>query len=269
MTRRRHDPRWLVAHAAVSVALLVAAVVAALTLQVPAPAGPDTLRLVGSAGQAAAAAGSYRMEMEFSVRGAGPELAGTGTADLLASGAGAGEVSLPGGVTLRFRSTQDHAWMQLPEGSAQRLAGKEWVGFPVPAGQPALTQNPMDFLQVLSGGREVQDLGEDEVRGVATRHYQVELDVEELVRLAQEQSGGALAGGLPAGLEIDGQAEVWLDDAALPRRMEVEVETSGITFEFSFELFDYGVDIDISAPPAEDVIEVDSQQAAMQFFTDP
>ena len=269
MTRRRHDPRWLVAHAAVSVTLLVAAVVAALTLHVPTAAGPDTLRLVGSAGQAAAAAGSYRMEMEFSVKGAGPELEGTGTADLLASGAGAGEVTLPGGVTLRFRSTQEHAWMQLPAGSAQRLAGKEWVGFPVPAGQPALTQDPMDFLEVLSGGQEVKDLGADEVRGVATRHFQVELDVEELVRLAQEQSGGALAAGLPPGLEIDGQAEVWLDDAALPRRMEVEVETSGITSEFSFELFDYGVDIEVSPPPAAKVIEVESQQAAMQFFTNP
>lgn len=269
MRRRMQDTRWLVAQAGICVAVLVAAVVAALTVHVPTPAGPDTLRLVGSAGQAAAALGSYRMELDFSVRGAGIDLEGSGTADLLATGEGTGEVSLPGGETLRFRSSREHAWLQLPAASPQRLGGKVWIGYPVPDANLSLTQDPLDVLGVLSGGQQVDDLGPDEVRDVATRHYAVELDVEALLRLAQEQSGGALAGGLPPGVEVEGQAELWLDDAGLPRRMSVETKTSGITSTFSFELFDYGVDVDVSAPPAEQVLEVGSQQEAMEFFTNP
>ena len=264
---RRLTPRWLATQGALTAAVLVAAVVAALTLHAPTAVGPDTLRLVGSASAAAASAGSYRMEMQFSFDGGGAELEVDATADLLASGAGTGRIALPDGSNLRFLTTAEHGWFELPTTSPQRLGGKTWVGFPVSGAQAGMTQDPLEMLAALSDGKDVRDLGEDEVRGVDTRHYAVELDRDALSALAQQQPGGALPGGLPDGVELDGTAELWLDEEALPRRMRVELETGGMTIEMRFDLFEYGVEVDVTPPPADSVVEVPTQQEAMRFLS--
>ena len=70
-----------------------------------------------------------------------------------------------------------------------------------------------------------------------------------------------------AELDGTGRADVWLSDDGLPRRMRVEFEAQDVTVVFSFDLYDYGADIDVTPPPAAEVIEVDDQAEAGRLLT--
>ena len=260
--------RWIAAQATALGVVLLAALVAALTLQTPAPVAADTLRLVGAASQAAADAGSFRMEMEFSVESSGLEIDFGGTADVVAAtGDTRGELEVPGsGETVRFLATDGRGWFELPEGSPMRLGGKRWVGFPLPDGGATMTQDPLDLLRLLSGQDGVLDLGGDEVRGVDTRHYRAELDTEALAALAEEQQANPLIGNQLRQLDGTGRFDLWLDDEDLPRRLRVVVEAQGVTAVFGFEMYEYGVDVDVTPPPAAEVIDVESQAEAGGFL---
>lgn len=254
--------RWIAAQSTALAVVLLAALVAALTLQSPAPVAADTLRLVDAASSAAAEAGSYRMEMEVSAESSGVEVDVDGRFDLAADGSARGEMELPGSGTIRFLSTGGRGWFELPEGARVRAGGKRWVGFPVPEGGAEVTQDPLDVLRLLSGAGEVLDMGADEVRGVDTRHYRAELDAEALAGLVQEQQAGLVTADQIRQLGGTGRLELWLDGDDLPRRVRAVFEAERMTMTMAFELFEYGVDIDVTPPPADQVLEVGSHQEA-------
>lgn len=257
-----HAPRWIATQATVLAMVLLAGLVAALTLSAPTPAGPDTLRLVGSASEAAAAAGSFRMEMDFSVKSSGFTMQLGGSAEIDGSGReGRGEVELPGGDAIGFLAADGRAYYRLPE----KVGAAQWVGFPLPTDDFGLMQDPLDFLRLLSGSNEIVDMGEEQVRGVDARRYRTEVDLAALVELVQ-QPGGSAVSGQAAQLDGDAHADVWLSDDGLPRRIRTEFTMQGITAVCSFDLFDYGTDVDVAPPPAGEVLEVDSQEEAAQLL---
>lgn len=259
--------RWIAAQSTALAVVLLAAVVAALTLQAPAPATADTLRLVGAAGQAAADAGSYRMEMEFSVEASGLEIEFGGTADVVAAtGDATGELEVPGGDTLRFLSTGGRGWFELPESSPLRAGGKRWVGFPLPTGGAPVIEDPLELLQLVAGEGEVLDMGSDQVRGVGARQYRVQLDAAALAALADQQQDNPLIGSQLRSLDGAGQLDVWLSDDGLPRRLQVVFAADGVSAVFSFEMFEYGLEVDVSPPPAAEVVDAQSQQEAGGFL---
>ena len=259
--------RWIAAQATALAVVLVAALVAALTLQAPTPAGADTLRLVGAAGQAAADAGSYRMEMAFSVEASGLELDFGGTADVVAAtGDARGELEVPGGQVIRFLSTDGRGWFELPESSPSRLGGKRWVGFPLPEGGAPVTEDPLELLELIAGDGEVLDMGSDQVRGVDVRQYRARLDSDALAALADQQQDNPLIGSQLRSLDGEGQLDVWVSDDGLPRRLQVAFAAQGVSAVFSFELYEYGVEVDVTPPPAAEVIDVPTQAEAGGFL---
>jgi len=259
---------WLGVQLALVLTVALLGVVAAVTVQEPAPAGRDVLLLVRQAGQAAADAGSYRLELRFELDGPGPEVTVGGTSDVDAvSGDSTGRLELPGGDELEFLTVGGKGYFELPEASPARLAGKSWVSFPLAGGQQ-LTEDPLVFLRLLSGDNGVEDLGRDEVRGVRTSHFRSRLDRESLGELAAkqgQQTGTVLTPDALEALE-GGTAELWLDDDGLPRRLRVELGAGGVDFDFSFELYEYGLDVQVTAPVAEEVVDVPTQAEAMQFL---
>lgn len=256
---------WLQAQLAVVVTVALLGVLAALTVSPSRAVGDDVLRLVGSAGTTVAEAGSYRMEMDLGVEGSGIEISLTGTAETdTATGATAGTLRLPGGKELSFVATGGRGYFELPEESALRLGGQEWVGFPLAVEQP-VTEDPLLFLQLLSGDGQVREVGRDEVRGVGTTRYRTRVDEAALQALADEQSSTVLP---PDALEAiaDGTVDVWISDDGLPRRLRVTLEAEGLDVTFAFELFDYGADVRVTAPPAATVLDTESQQEAQEFL---
>lgn len=256
---------WLQAQLAVVVTVALLGVLAALTVQPPRAVGDDVLRLVGSASSAAAEAGSYRMEMELGVDGSGIHVSLTGTAQVdTATGDGSGTMTVPGGRELSFLTTNGRGYFELPQTSPLRLGGKEWVGFPLPADQP-VTEDPLLLLQLLSGDGEVREVGRDQVRGVATTRYRASIDRDRVRALAQEQTSAVL----PAqALELvsGGSADVWLDDDGLPRRLVVALDADGMEVTFAFEMFEYGADVRVAAPPAAVVVDVAGHEEAQRLL---
>lgn len=257
---------WLQAQLAVVLTVALLGILAALTVTPTRAVGDDVLRLVGSAGTAAAEAGSYRMEMEFGVEGSGIDVAVTGTAQTdAATGDASGTLSLPGGGRLSFLATGGRGYFELPQESPMRLGGKQWVSFALPADQP-VTEDPLVFLQLLSEDGAIREVGRDEIRGVETTHYRTRIDRAGLQALSGKQSSTVLP---PEALDAisGGSADVWISDGdGLPRRLEVTLEAEGLDVTFAFELFEYGVDVRVTAPPAASVIETESQQEAQELL---
>jgi hypothetical protein len=92
---------------------------------------------------------------------------------------------------------------------------------------------------------EVSELGAEQVRGVDTTHYRF------LVH------GGA-AELEPAKGATTAPLDVWIDGDGLVRRMRA-VDAAGTDHEGTFEIefFDFGADLDIEPPPADQIVDAD------------
>ena len=146
-------------------------------------------------------------------------------------------------------------WMHIPGFALPR--GKKWIRIDVDKASkdvggdvgsfPQAASDPARVLTSMRSAAQVQDEGEEDVRGVPTTHYsaQVHEDVENLVELVGHPN---LA------------AEAWVDDRGMIRRallkMPLQVPGSGLVdMQFDYQLYDFGVNVDVAPPPAEQVIE--------------
>lgn len=137
-----------------------------------------------------------------------------------------------------------------------------------------LEPEPGSFLELLEGaGGPVTTVGTEDVRGVATRHVRVDLDVQKVLDQApgerreklEEQLSGrgvdvAKLGPIPA--------EAWIDDDGYVRRFSISfdlaelgevhegADATGVITE-TIELYDFGKPVDIAVPPADQVTTLD------------
>jgi hypothetical protein len=123
------------------------------------------------------------------------------------------------------------------------------------------SSDPRSQLSFVQGAKgDIEELGTAVIRGTSTTHYKFTIDVAEAVKdlpaeLAELKPllEGAGLGEFPA--------EAWIDDEGLIRRinyaMSVPVDESGATqtMSISQDFFDFGAKVDISAPPAAEVLD--------------
>jgi hypothetical protein len=130
---------------------------------------------------------------------------------------------------------------------------------------------PAALLQQLRGAAdEVEEVGEDEIRGVSTTHLRVVVDtqraIEDAPPAAREQLRTfAEASGMPDEYPM----EVWIDDDGLPRRLstivEVQDETMGtVTQQTVLELYDFGVNVRVEEPDEDEVVDLRELMADME-----
>lgn len=140
------------------------------------------------------------------------------------------------------------------------MADKPWVKADMsdPNGVGALlgrVTDPMFVFRGLEEPAEVALLGTEEIDGVQTNHYRVALDPDDYAEALGVSP--ELAPSTSDQLEV----EVWLDADDRPHRYSQEVtlpQSSGgealdSTFEGTFS--DFGAEVQIEAPPAEEVAE--------------
>lgn len=223
----------------------------------------DAQQLVAQAATKVTAAGSYRTTYSFTVKGRGLEVTstGSGVADTVRS-LQSGTFELPGGLgRLEFRQVGDTVYLRLP-GDRTDVQGHHWVSTTAPAGaagQPFGGQDPVAFLGALSDPSGVRDLGSEEVDGVRTTHYRMTLDPARVLSAAGS-AGQALPPGAADQVQ-DVRTDIWLDAAALPRRMTTSLEAAGMTASFVFTFADFGGAVRVAAPPASDVTAAADQAA--------
>lgn len=121
---------------------------------------------------------------------------------------------------------------------------------------------PVALLQQLRGAaQDVQSLGPDEVRGVATTRLQITVVTDRAIDQAPEEvreqlRAYARATGLPDRYPM----EVWLDRDGLPRRLRTVLDSTDggrtVTQQVVLELYDYGDDVDLTPPDPDRVVDL-------------
>lgn len=170
-------------------------------------------------------------------------------------------------------------YMKFP--GAMQLVGRQWLKIDLErvgeltgadlGGLEQANQNPAQLMQFLRGASDdIEELGKEEVRGVETTHYRAKVDLEE----AAEQ--GAEIGELSDEMREQLQAEiermkaqtgletlpveVWVDEENLVRRMQMAVsfavEGEQVGMDMTMDFFDFGVDVRVARPPADQTIDI-------------
>lgn len=156
---------------------------------------------------------------------------------------------------------------------------KPWVAMPVDeldtadAGQAP--QDPNAFLEFLRAtDAEVTEVGQEDVRGVATTHYETVLDLRKIMEQAPAEDRAEMEEalstfeGMGSGMS-ELPTEVWIDGDGMVRRMTMTMDLSGMaeaegdmsldlgSMVISIELFDFNEPVDIRVPDASEVGEFD------------
>ena len=88
------------------------------------------------------------------------------------------------------------------------------------------------MLELLRDIGDVQTIGNETLRGVPTTHYRGTIDA------------------------IDAPVDVWVDGDGRARKVTVAtVDRRGIKVETEIEYYDFGVELDVTVPPARDVLD--------------
>jgi hypothetical protein len=112
---------------------------------------------------------------------------------------------------------------------------------------------------------EVETVGSEELRGVATTHYRAVIDPSELSKLAPPQGATASQSLVDRITEQSGldpvPVDVWIDDTGLVRKLAMAFEATDAStsqssdVSVSFEIWDYGEAVEIELPPAPQVVD--------------
>ena len=113
--------------------------------------------------------------------------------------------------------------------------------------------NPLDsFEQLRAVDAEIEDLGEEDVRGTKTTHFRTTLDLTKALDAVPDPRAAAALAGMDA-VPVD----VWLDEDDRPRRQRMTFELPGGLgkMTLTIEAFDFGKPVDIELPPADQVVD--------------
>jgi hypothetical protein len=176
------------------------------------------------------------------------------------------EAGLPGDASFELLLDGTVLYVNFPLLTAFVPDAKEWlkVDLEQAAGIGGLDlsqlggNDPTRYLEYLQAtGAEVEEIGSEEVRGVETTHYSATVDLEEALELVPEDQRASVQALIDAGttaLPLD----TWVDGDGLVRRIDVEVPAgeSGGTGNVTMDLFEFGLDVEIEPPPADQVTDV-------------
>jgi hypothetical protein len=160
--------------------------------------------------------------------------------------------------------------------------GKEWfkidlaeVGKQSGIDFAALSQlnqgDPSQMLLYLRGAsQEIEEMGEEEIRGEETTHYRARVDLEKAV----EQSIGRVPEEMRESVrktvdrlveQIGARTipvEVWIDGDGRARRMSMEfdmkipAQSAKLHMSMTMDLFDFGVDVSAEPPPEGETVDL-------------
>ena len=255
MTRTRTWTPLLLGHLATVLAVLVAGVVGAAVL--PQKDDEDVLQTISAVGASATAEKTFRSTFAFEVKGQGISISSTGEAvQDVERRLVAGSFTVPGAGRMELRQVGDVVYVRIPGKPAP--GGQSWFAMTTPAGAAAVGgQDPLAMLKALSGSEEVDEVGTETVNGIATTHYEVDLDLTAIGELSAQNGGTSLPPGAADAID-EATADIWIDELDLPRRMQMRLEGQGMDFLFSLDFLDYGKPVEVVAPPASDVLKVGS-----------
>lgn len=272
---------------------LVLLPIAVLLLATTSCGANDTLDLdpVANAAAKTSDAGSSRVAFEVKVGGGGENMAFGGEGVFAydeVRGSMTMDVSsvVPGeaGGTIEMRMLGTMIYMRMPDALAGKSAlpqGKRWIGLDLARAMDAaglgalnpaqLQQSPSQMLRLLrASSTRVTKTGQADVRGVETTRYTAMIDLRKSVEAGADEIGlseqqrrevRAAVEQLKKQTGMDEiPTEVFVDDDGLLRRtlmkMSLAVGGEKASMEVLSDYYDFGVEVDVEAPPAAQVVDV-------------
>lgn len=248
-----------------------------------APAKPNASDVVLVASKKTVEAGTSKVAMSGSIAAGGMSfgMTGEGAFDFKSQN-GSMTVKLTGdeipeafsGFDLLF--VDRVLYMKFPPDFAQFLPGlKPWIRmdldqFARQAGLPGFgsftSQDPTSALRFLQGAGDVTVVGREAIRGEPTTHYRAVVDVAKAGKALSEAERAGWADLIEqAGMERF-PIDVWVDERGRARRLRFSMEITDLgalggdtvagqkgTLTFSTDLFDFGADVAVAAPAADQV----------------
>jgi hypothetical protein len=139
-------------------------------------------------------------------------------------------------------------------------AGKE-LGIDFQQLMQAGQADPSQGLQYLRGASDVEEVGEESVRGVDATHYRGTVDFRRVARQFPE-----LKESIENIIELSKvesvPTDVWIDDDGLVRRMRLAYQDMQFApgqqgdMTMTMELYDFGVEVDVEPPPKDEVVDI-------------
>jgi len=145
--------------------------------------------------------------------------------------------------------------------SSPDLSGKKWLKLDpkVFGGGGQIGQSDpngsLDALRGVKGG--VKRVGSEKVRGTRTTRYRVSIDADQAVNNAPEDQRDEVRNTVGALGSKTIPADVWVDAKGRLRKVRLHVAASSTTTKgsVSFEYFDLGTQVNVAAPPANEVVD--------------
>jgi hypothetical protein len=187
-----------------------------------------------------------------------------------------GDLGFPGmtDAKIEARMVDGVMYMNLGElGSTAMTHGKSWLKMDFAAlglGKSSAgglgNANPGGTLDALRGAGDVETVGTETVRGVETTHYRAMIDPKRAIDQAPERLRDQVRKGLET---FDGTipVDVWIDGDGQARKISMEMSnTKAGKIGMTMEYYDFGVAVNVNAPPADDVFDFSQIMGGLRGF---
>lgn len=244
----------------------------------PAPTGPTAGELVRASAAKSTGTGSSKValtstttigDQDVTFSGEGSYDYAKRTGSLLFQVPGGDGTAAAGG-TIEQRLVGDDLYLALPQakGVFYRLRLADVAGTSLGG-----STDPTAALQVLQAVTDVEEVGEQEVRGEAATRYRGEYDVQDALAAAQGPAKTILQTALRAVSAETVQFEAWLDAEGRLVKLVQDLEGAStpdgaaVQAQSTVELFEFGVPVTVTVPPAAQVRDGAPLLAALRSVT--
>lgn len=175
-----------------------------------------------------------------------------------------GDLGIPGleSAMVEIRLVGQAVYLRYGDGSSDAvggpgsalLGGKEWISIDLDnfGGASIAGANPANLLATLRGIGDVKKVGTENIRGSQATHYTGRIDMSKAIGAAPSNEKKDMRSALE-NLSKEFPVDVWVDAQGRTVKLSTVGGGSENQFSFSLEFFDFGADLNISAPPASDV----------------
>lgn len=161
------------------------------------------------------------------------------------------------GSNATFEAVGAGGFFYLRGGPFERLAPGKWIRIKDTDKTFNLGQNdPSQMLKYLRATSDIDEVGEDTVRGVATTHYKARIQIDKIADRVPADTARALRQLSTTLGTNEIPMDVWVDDDSLVRRVKMDWHPpNGGTFIATMDLFDFG-DVDIDVPAKSETTDL-------------
>jgi hypothetical protein len=259
---------WRVLGPLVGAVAIVGVVVALL-----APSNGKVLDPVANAADTTAAAGTAEFGLSGSLAAAGQNIPiqGSGAVDMRSQRMRMSlSFPIPQYGTMQMEEIFDGSafYMHFPDALSRQLpGGKSWMkldldtigkasGVDLKQLMQANQGNPSDMLAALKGVGSSKEVGEEDIGGAPTTHYQATVDLNKAVeQIPDKKTADSLKQMLGSSGTSSFPIDVWIDRAGRVRRESFKFSAAGTSMDMTISFTRFGVPVDTTPPPADQVMD--------------